>query len=213
LAEVATLALKAAWFHKYIVNLRLRPEEYGALVHARMANLTPLPMAAAALHADALSSAALPLINSANGSYLLPQAFPEGSPTHPCYPTGHGTVAGACITVIKFFFDASQKVRPFLNHAGRDVSVPAADGLSLQPYTGSDRDALDFNGELNKLAHNISFGHGIHSGIHFRSSTYSSIVLGEKVALSVLKDRAKSYNEPFRVNITLLDGTQTTIEN
>jgi hypothetical protein len=213
LAEVATRALKAAWFHKYIVNLRLRPEEYGALVHARLANLTPLPMAAAALHADVLSSAALPLINSANGSYLLPQAFPEGSPTHPCYPTGHGTVAGACITVIKLFFDASQKVRPFLNHAGRDVSVPAADGLSLQPYTGSDRDALDFNGELNKLAHNISFGHGIHSGIHFRSSTYSSILLGEKVALSILKDRAKSYNEPFRLNITLFDGTQTTIEN
>ena len=213
LAEVATRALKAAWFHKYIVNLRLRPEEYGALVHARKANLTPMPMAAAALHADVLNSAALPLVNSANGSYLLPQAFPEGSPTHPCYPTGHGTVAGACITAAKFFFDATQKVRPFLLHAGRDVSVPSSDGLSLQPYTGADRDVLDFNGELNKLAYNISFGHGIHSGIHFRSSTYWSILLGEQVALSILKDRAKSYNEPFRINITRLDGTLETIEN
>ena len=35
LAEMATRALKASWFHKWIVNLRLRPEEYGALVHAR----------------------------------------------------------------------------------------------------------------------------------------------------------------------------------
>ena len=31
--------------------------------------------------------------------------FPEGSPAHPAYPTGHGTVAGACITVLKFFYD------------------------------------------------------------------------------------------------------------
>ena len=213
LAEAATRALKAAWFHKYIVHLRLRPEEYGALVQSRLANLNPMSMAAAALHSDVLNSAALPLINSANGSYLLAQAFPEGSPTHPCYPTGHGTVAGASITMIKFFFDCSQKVRPFLTRAGRDVSTPASDGLSLRPYTGADRDALDFNGELNKLAHNISFGHGIHAGIHFRSSTYWSILLGEQVALSILKERAKSYNEPFRVTITRLDGTLETIEN
>ena len=42
---------------------------------------------------------------AANNSYFLSQAFPEGSPTHPAYPTGHGAVAGACITVLKFFFD------------------------------------------------------------------------------------------------------------
>jgi hypothetical protein len=29
----------------------------------------------------------------------------------------------------------------------------------------------------------------------------------------VLKDRAASYNEPFTVNITKLDGTTTTIKN
>ena len=39
-----------------------------------------------------------------NNSFFLSQAFPEGSPTHPAYPTGHGAVAGACITVLKFFF-------------------------------------------------------------------------------------------------------------
>jgi hypothetical protein len=65
---------------------------------------------------------------------LLPQAFPEGSPTHPCYPTGHGAVAGACITAIKFFYDCSQKIRPLLNAVGRDVVVPSDDGLSLNTY-------------------------------------------------------------------------------
>ncbi|HYT22780.1 MAG TPA: hypothetical protein VEW05_21430, partial [Candidatus Polarisedimenticolia bacterium] len=65
----------------------------------------------------------------------------------------------------------------------------------------------------NKLAFNISFGHGIHAGIHFRSSTLNSILLGEQVALSVLQDRAKSYNEPFTIRITKLDGTTATITN
>lgn len=213
LAEMATRALKAAWFHKWIKDLRLRPEEYGALVHARLTNSSPFPKAAAALHWDVLNSAALPIIQSTYGSYLLPQAFPEGSPTHPCYPTGHGTVGGACVTVLKFFFDCNQKLRPLLTNAGRDLVVPRTNGRSLNTYTGEDRNNLDINGELNKLAYNISFGHGIHAGIHFRSSTYWSILLGEQVALSILQDRARSYNEPFTVNITKFDGTTATITN
>jgi len=213
LTEMATRALKAAWYHKWMVDLRPRPEEYAGLVQANLTKATPMPEAAAALHGDVLNSAVLPLIQSIYGSYLLPQAFPEGSPTHPCYPTGHGTVGGACITVIKFFFDCSQKIRPLLTAAKQEVFVPSTDGTVLDVYMGADRDALDINGELNKLAYNISFGHGIHSGIHFRSSTYWSILLGEQVALSILRDRAKSYNEPFRIHITKFDGTTATITN
>ena len=213
LAEMATRALKASWYHKWIKDLRLRPEEYGALVHARKTGSSPFPQAAGALHNDVLNSAALPFTFAKYGTYLLPQAFPEGSPTHPCYPTGHGTVGGACITALKFFFDGSQKIRPLLTNAGSDVKVPSTDGLSLNIYTGSDKDNLDVNGELNKLAYNVSFGHGIHAGIHFRSSTYSSILLGEQVALSVLRDRAGSYNEPFTIQITKFDGTTATISN
>lgn len=213
LAEMATRALKGAWFHKWIKDLRMRPEEYGGLVQARLTGTTPVPQAAAALHPDVLNSAALPIINSTYGSFLLPQAFPEGSPTHPCYPTGHGTVAGACITAIKFFFDCKQRIQPLLNAVGRTVVTPSDDGLSLNAYTGSDAVELDINGELNKLAFNISFGHGIHAGIHFRSSTFWSILLGEQIALSVLNDRAKSYNEPFSISITKFDGTTATISN
>jgi hypothetical protein len=213
IAEMATRALKAAWYHKWIKDLRLRPEEFGALVQARKTGSSPFPQAAGALHSDVLNSAALPLTFANYGSYLLPQAFPEGSPTHPCYPTGHGTVGGACITTLKFFFDGSQKIRPLLTGAGRDVYEPGSDGLSLNTYAGADRNSLDINGELNKLAYNVSFGHGIHAGIHFRSSTYWSILLGEQVALSVLEDRAKSYNEPFTVHITKFDGTSATISN
>jgi len=213
LCEMATRALKAAWFHKWIKDLRQRPEEYGALVHARKTNASPMPQAAAELHPDVLNSAALPLVFAQNGTYLLPQPFPEGSPTHPCYPTGHGTVAGACITALKFFFNGAQKIRPLLTAAGRDVYQPDSAGLALNTYTGADRNSLDINGELNKLAFNISFGHGIHAGIHFRSSTYWSVLLGEQVALGVLRDRAKSYSEPFSINIRKFDGSTATITN
>src|SRR4030095_17002561 len=106
-----------------------------------------------------------------------------------------------------------QTARRLLLAAGRDVVEAAADGLSINTYTGADRDDLDINGELNKLAYNISFGHGIHAGIHFRSSTYWSILLGEQIALSVLRDRARSYNEPFTISITKFDGTTGIIMN
>ena len=213
LGEMATRTLKASWYHKWIKDLRLRPEEYGALIHAHIAGTSPVPQASTELHADVLNSAGLAQTFSQYGTYLLPQAFPEGSPTHPCYPTGHGTVAGACVTALKFFFDGAQKIRPLLVAAGTDIAEPASDGLSLNAYAGTDRDQIDINGELNKLAHNISFGHGIHAGIHFRSSTYYSILLGEQVALTVLRDKARCYNEPFSITIKKFDGTNVTLSN
>lgn len=213
IAEMATRALKASWFRKWISDLRLRPEEYGALVEARRIGSSPFPQAANKLHADVLTSAVLPQILAKHGTHLLPQAFPEGSPTHPCYTGGHATVAGACCTAIKFFFNGNQKIRPLLLAAGSDVKQPSSDGLSLVNYTGADRDTLDINGELSKVAFNICFGHGVHAGIHFRSSNYWGVLLGEAVALSVLQDRAKSYNEPFTISIRKFDGTTATITN
>ena len=213
LAEMATRALKASWCRKWIVDMRMRPEEYGALVEARRTGSTPVPQASTELHNDVLSSAVLPKILAQHGSHFLPQAYPEGSPTHPCYTGGHATVAGACCTAIKFFFNGGQKLRPLLQAQGRDLVQPSSDGLSLVPYTGADRDQIDINGELSKVAFNVCFGHGVHAGIHFRSSNYWGVLLGEAVALSVLQDRAKSYFEPFTINITKFDGTTATITN
>jgi hypothetical protein len=213
LPEVATRALKAAWFHKWIVNLRPRPEDYGALLQAHFTNQNPMPQAAAHLHADALNSQAVAKTLTQFGTRLLPQAFPEGAPTHPCYPTGHGTVAGACITVLKYFFDCTLPIQPLLQAAHTDVMQTSEDGLSLVPYTGTDAASLTINGELSKLAHNISFGHGIHAGIHFRSSSRASILLGEQVGISVLNDRTLGYNEPFTINITKFDGTTQSFVN
>ncbi|MDQ2712289.1 MAG: vanadium-dependent haloperoxidase [Acidobacteriota bacterium] len=203
LAAVASEALKAVWYQKWFVHLRHRPESGGGIVY-----LSKTPGAGSVegkLSPTVLNSQAVQTCFTTNGSYFLSQAFPEGSPTHPAYPTGHGTVAGACITVLKFFFNGGFVIpKPV---------VPLDDGSSTKPYTGGDAGMMTVNSELNKLAHNISFGHGIHAGIHWRSDTDTSIQLGEAVALSTLQDRADTYNEKFTVQLQKVDGSTAAISN
>ena len=203
LGEVAVKALNAVWYQKWFVHLRPRPEAHGGLVHlikTGHANKTDATFSPFILNSNGLQQSF-----NKYGTWLLSQAFPEGSPTHPAYPTGHGTVGGACITLLKFIFDG--------NFVIPNPVVPTSDGLSLVPYTGADAGQLTVNGELNKLGHNVSFGHGIHAGIHWRSDTDTSLKLGEAVALSFLRDRAQIYNEPFTIHITKFDGTKATISN
>jgi hypothetical protein len=203
LGEVATKALDAVWYQKWFVHLRARPEAIGGLVHlikTGQGNMTDVTQSPVILNSQGLQQSF-----NKYGTWLLSQAFPEGSPMHPSYPTGHGTVAGACLTVLKFFFDG--------NFVIPNPVVPSNDGLSLLPYAGPDAGQLTVNGELNKLGHNVSFGHGIHAGIHWRSDTDTSLLLGEAVGLSVLRDKARTYNEPFTINLTKFDGTTATISN
>jgi hypothetical protein len=203
LTEVATKALNAVWYQKWFVHLRPRPEAIGGIVHlikTGQSNKTNVTLSNVILNSQGLQQSF-----TRYGTWLLSQAFPEGSPTHPSYPTGHGVVGGACITVLKFFFDGSFVIP--------GPKVPSSDGLTLVDYTGADAGELTVNGELNKLGHNVSFGHGIHAGIHWRSDTDTSLLLGEAVALSFLRDRARTYNEPFTVKLTKFDGTTATISN
>jgi hypothetical protein len=203
LASVANEALKAVWYQKWFVHLRHRPESGGAIVAliktGRGATIDG-HVSPTVLDSDAVEASFI-----ANDSYYLSQAFPEGSPTHPAYPTGHGAVAGACITALKFFFDGRFPIPAPV--------VPAADGKSLLPYAAPAGHELTVNGELNKLANNISFGHGIHAGIHWRSDTDTSIQLGEAVALSFLRDRAQTYNEKFVISLQKVDGTTAAISH
>ncbi len=204
LAAVAGEAIREVWYQKWWVHLRHRPESGGAIVHLQKTGQGA--RIEGHVSDTVLNSQAVRASFAASSSYFLPQAFPEGSPAHPAYPTGHGTVAGACITVLKFCFDGNFPITK--------PKVPSADGTALEPYhhPAGER-PLTVNSELHKLAHNISFGHGIHAGIHWRSDTDESIRLGEAIALSYLRDHAHAYNEHFSVSITKLDGTVATISN
>jgi hypothetical protein len=202
MGECASRSLTKVWFQKWLVHLVHRPEAGGGVLHQNITNPGKLQ---SQIHSDALNSQAVAQSYSKYGTYLLSQAFPEGSPTHPCYPTGHGTVAGAAITLLKFFFDE--------NFVIPNPMVPTSDGLALVPYTGPDAGQITVGGELNKLASNVTFGHGIHPGIHWRASSYASMLLGEAVAISMLQNKARMYNEKFTVTFTKLDGNKVTISN
>jgi hypothetical protein len=203
IGEVAARVLDAVWYQKWFVHLRPRPESSGGIAYLTKTN--QLGAVQARLNNNVLNSQALKASYDANNSWFLSQPFPEGSPAHPAYPTGHGTVAGACITILKFFYDGTYVIPNPL--------VPTPDGLSVNPYTGSDAGRLTINGELNKLAHNISFGHGIHAGIHWRSDADDSILLGEAFAISFLQDKIRVYNEKLTVHLTKVDGSIATISN
>jgi hypothetical protein len=75
-----------------------------------------------------LNSQAVKEVFSTYGSYLLPMAYPEGCPTHPSYPAAHAVIAGACVTVLKAFFDEAFVIP--------NPVEASDDGLSLVPYSG-----------------------------------------------------------------------------
>ena len=202
LGEVAYRALERSWFQKWFVHRRHRPESGGGIV--QLIETGQGSSINGSLNDNVLNSQAVQSSFNKYGTYLLSQAFSEGSPIHPSYPTGHGVVAGACVTILKFFEG---------NFVIPNPQVPTEEGLALVPYTGSDRNQITVNSELNKLAHNITFGHGIHAGIHWRSDSDVSMVLGEATAISFLQDQAQTFNEKFTVHFTKLDGTTATISN
>ncbi len=195
MCEAATRALKAQWFQKWFVHRCLRPEAYGGLVHN-----TKIEAATYPVHPDALNSAAVAATFDKFGTYLLPQAFPEYSPYHPSYGSGHATVGGACVTILKAFFNGAAVIQ-------NPVQV-VSNGTDITSYDGA---PLTVEGELNKLAYNVAFGRCF-AGIHYRSDSDQSLLLGEAVAISILRDQQKLYNEPFAgFTFNKFDGTTVTI--
>jgi hypothetical protein len=198
MTEVSGYALRAQWYQKWWVHRALRPEAFGGLVQNTKVGAARYP-----LHADVLNSQAVATAFAKNGTYLLPMAFPEGSPTHPSYGSGHATVAGACVTVLKAFF-STDAVFP-------DPVVPTPDGLAQQSYTGADVGQMTLTGELNKLASNIAQARNI-AGVHWRSDATQAMLLGEAVAIRLLRDQRSCYNESFGgFTLTKFDGTRITV--
>jgi hypothetical protein len=198
LPEVSTRALKAQWMQKWFVHRRLRPEAFGGLIHHHKKGNAIYP-----IHHSILNSPVLEKISESNketnkklkssnpdkgkGTYFLPQAFPEGSPMHPSYGAGHATVAGACVTVLKAWFEDGPMPGRILeaNH----------DGTELKEYKGNDKGQIMIHGELNKLAANVAIGRNA-AGVHYRSDYTSSLGLGEEVAISILKELKSYLPEP-----------------
>ncbi len=195
-AKAGNLAFTGAWYHKWLVHRRLRPEAYGGRLQKQIADGLDMGLPDEIAQSDAVARTF-----SKNGTYLLPMAFPEGSPTHPAYPAGHATVAGACCTVLKAFFEEDRPID--------SPVVPDATGTSLLPYFGT----LTIGGEINKLANNIALGRDW-AGVHYRSDGVDGMLVGEQQALGLLADYSRTYNERFDgFSLTTFDGRKLRIRN
>ena len=181
LGRVTTASLKAAWFQKWVVHRRIRPEELGGLIHQTRATGRRFHLQ------EAMSnSAAVDAVFERTGAYLLPQAYPEGSPLHPAFPSGHAVIGGACSIVLKACFDGAMLLPGCVE--------PSADGLKLAPCANYSPTIAD---EIDKLVFNVAMGRNW-AGIHYRSDADVGIRLGEDVAISILQDLAGSYTESFK---------------
>ncbi len=187
-ARAGNAALRAAWFQKWNVHRRLRPEEYGGLAQ----NNPGL------LHTQFTSSPVLMKVQSKYGNSLLPMAYPEGAPTHPAYPAGHATISGACTTVLKAFFKEDATVPSPVQ--------PSANGKSLEAIG----DVLTIGGELNKLASNISLGRDW-AGVHYRSDGTEGMLLGEEIGIAILKDWRDAHPKLPTLTLKKFDGEEIQI--
>lgn len=220
MGTAALTAFRAAWCQKWRGYRRLRPEAMGGLVHkAKVSGSNPYNLHASLFQTHngydylklvkthnqkqaSLPHNAIPLSDAS--TYLLSQCYPEASPEHPSYPSGHATGAGACITIIKAFFKESELIADHV----QPVKVNPNNGAQLVPLTNSeDAHLLTVGGELNKLAFQISMARDF-AGVHWRSDAWNGMLLGEAIAISVLQDHARIYQEEgfTGFELTKLDG-------
>lgn len=205
LATVTEFALRHAWYWKWQIYRRLRPEVVSLWVdnikNSRISNASNYDIDSLLLNNPVLSD-----IKTANGSwgmqflnsYTLSQCYKEGSPAHPAYPSGHATIAGACATIIKMFLDCekkwtslpgvstpNRKIIPSTVTNGVAISNPG--GTSLINYPGSDIPSIYIYGEVNKLASNVAIGRNW-AGVHYRTDATQGIKLGEDIAIRYMAD-------------------------
>lgn len=224
--EVATRALKAVRFQKFNIHRRARPEAICGLIERYSHDPECGPFQDVKHLYDNLDEQLLKLIEIHNRNQnklsdfgrprskdyspekcshdtkLLPMAFAEGSPMHPSYGAGHATVAGACVTVLKAWFDHTATL-PF-------AYISVSGGSTLKNIRGQMEEDLTIEGELNKLCSNISIGRNW-AGVHYYSDYYESILLGEKIALGILEEQKLCFKEDFSLTIPLFDGSEVTI--
>ncbi len=202
-SEVATRALKIVWNQKWQVHLRLRPEAYGGLAHVQFIGVGDAKTKRRyGLPAWVAQTEAAKRLRK-KGSLLLPMAFTAGSPKHPAYGAGHATVAGACITVLKAFFQTFDRLddnvivprkltsliereHPYDEGQPFTAYVTSTDGMR-HPLSAADTDKLTIEGELNKLASNVAMGRSM-GGVHWRTDNTRSLILGEAIAAHILAD-------------------------
>jgi hypothetical protein len=202
-AHVALGALRVAWYNKWNVGLKLRPEVFAQRINLSYTMndefVNSVPGLSEIKNLSNIGNKILDLIKNYNrrfcgeGSFLLPGMYNELSPTHPSWPAGHATVAGACCTIMKAMFITHDDN---LNKLKWPATVKhSINGNNLDDYL-NDTSNMTIVGEINKLASNISLGRDF-AGVHYRCDGVVGNLLGEEFAISYLRDKIKEYYEAY----------------
>lgn len=225
-SEIASRGLKVVWNQKWRVHLRLRPEAYGGLVHLEKIGINGAPdkkrpyglpkclweakVLDRVRELNAASNSEFP--SEEQDTLLLPMAFTSGSPTHPAYGAGHATVAGACVTILKGYFNLfkddswdpllitalQEKMYPWseLSHSFKTIITgKKGEGDTEDGYVqDTPVDDMTIEGELNKLASNVAMGRSM-GGVHWRTDNTRSLILGEAIAAKILADITTDLSE------------------
>ena len=266
--EVATRALKAVRRQKYNVHLRSRPEMIAAGLSlawqggevadklgpfkddckGMYEHLLPI-MEAVSTHNEGQNKSTNEWVPDnidmgpidAKHNALLPMAFPEGSPMHAAYGAGHATVAGACVTVVKAFFEmfetgtAKRAEIPLYDIVDKTNGYPGtypADLFKKQILLTGTED-LPFAYEADptdptKLAEvagapNLTIQGELDKlaanisigrnfgGVHYYTDYFESLRMGERIAVSILQEQMLTYREPVTMRFTSFDGDQIMI--
>ena len=231
IAEVTGLALKHSWYWKWAVSRKARPEAQSILVDIVKNNSSQNEQYG--FHNVLLGNIIMDDVKIYNStapynqpnSYTLSTTYREGSPLHPAWPSGHATIAGAAVTVLKIFFDGSTQWKSLAavmsgklsNGVAGPVEANPADNFdSLRNYTDTDSDDMTVNGELEKLASNVGIGRNW-AGIHYRSDAIGGILLGETIAIKYMEDMLSTSVERNldksipKISIRKFDGTTYTL--
>jgi hypothetical protein len=191
------LAMNSAWMWKWC-QLRYRPEEMAYQVHLKKAG------SGLDFPSILLDNPILQEIHDRTGTYLMPVAFPEGSPSHPSYPAGHSTVAGAMATIVKAFFNCNRTIQ---------AKVPNADGSELVDLVENGQVVeLNIGDELNKLAYNCAIFRNF-AGVHYRSDGDGGILIGEQVGIQLLEELSTRYEGNVTFTLKKMNGETITISN
>ncbi|BFT30295.1 vanadium-dependent haloperoxidase [Alteromonas sp. D210916BOD_24] len=220
--EVATRALKAVRYQKFNVHRRLRPEALAARLEKATHMPDEIKNKIVTMRQQIADSGLMNRLLDKSGNLLLPMAFAEGSPMHPSYGAGHATVAGACVTMLKAFFKGDNFIHVSKNgeaitvdehcHQGDYAFVPSLDGRRLRVVEVSQ--SLTLEGELNKLAANISIGRDW-AGVHYYSDYYESMLMGEEIAVGILQEQTITHNslENLSYKFTSFEGNHVVIKD
>jgi len=221
IGAVTRAALRAAWLTKWQNCLKIRPETAAArLCWYETATQKPPQLSGwAAMFSDDLKTrigAWTASQGADEGCLFLPLLYDEGSPTHPSFPAGHATVAGACVTIMKAFLSTHDPAPP---HTPIKWTAKFGPVQMVSDDTGELVDTVDSGetivGELNKLASNVALGRNL-AGVHYRCDGECGLVMGEEVAISYLKAMTHAYypsvlKDKISFLLEKFDGTLVTI--